>query len=516
MGEPSRRRRSGVSPGIVAIVSAAVVAAFLVLVGSASAPAFAKRKGARHGSGTPATSGKRVTMMPADGSDGAERPVRAKIRKALTKNKIKVAGKPRASAPSDDQGWMALARTLKVDGFIVPSYQGDKSQRSVEIAVRTASDGSVVKSATFTAKGAPRKLAAAVGKGFWKELGSAIEQVSAPAAGQEGTGMPARDLSHDTADASERTKTAAEGDGSDPAPQSTPPATDSSPVPVPDDDVAGAAAEGKADDRTPEAKLEDEAATKPRPPPAAVRSASGGAASGSVGPKLPAVALRLAVRFVSRSVSYTANPALPTSTLTSPTLGGAASWFPITYLGLEVAGELASWLKYADKYPGITSELTGSLVFRWPLSFGELTAHAGAFRHMLALQDDDSHTRVDQPLPDLVYVGARAGAGLSYHLTDAFTAAAAASYRLITNMNGGAYGIKSGEYFPSAVPGPGLDLALTLAYRITALIEVQAGFDMRRYVLSARGASGTRFPATYLTDQSLAGWVGVGVVFGGH
>src|SRR4051812_24119620 len=136
--------------------------------------------------------------MPGDGSEGADGPVRARISKALKKNKIKVARKPKDSAPSDDQGWMALARTLDVDGFIVPSYQGDKRKRSVDIAVRTASDGSVVKSETFTAKGSAKKLATAVGKAFWTRLGSAVEEVSAPVAGQEGTGMPARDLSVET------------------------------------------------------------------------------------------------------------------------------------------------------------------------------------------------------------------------------------------------------------------------------------------------------------------------------
>ena len=235
----------------------------LVLAASASTPAFAKRKGARRGSGAHAAPRKRIAVMPAAGSEGADSAVRARIRKALTKNKIKVASKPKDSAPSDDQGWMALARALAVDGFIVPTYQGDKSQRSVEIAVRTASNGSVVKSATFTAKGTPKKLAAAVRKGFWKELGSAVEQVSAPTAGQEGTGMPARDLSHETASASE-TEAAAdaapepEPAGSEPATESPSPATESSPA-------SGEPPGATADEKPPEPKAEDGAASEHRP-----------------------------------------------------------------------------------------------------------------------------------------------------------------------------------------------------------------------------------------------------------
>ena len=68
---------------------------------------------------------------------------------------------------------------------------------------------------------------------------------------------------------------------------------------------------------------------------------------------------------------------------------------------------------------------------------------------------------------------------------------------------------------PQAAAGPGLDLALTATYRITPTFEALAGFDVRRYILTTSGSSSSRINATYLTDQSLAGWIGIGAVFGG-
>ena len=234
-----------------------------------------------------------------------------------------------------------------------------------------------------------------------------------------------------------------------------------------------------------------------------------------MGPKLPALSVRLVGRLVSRSFVYTSSAGVPSTTASSPTIGAGGSWFPITFVGLAVNGEFASWSKVGGRYPTVTSDLTGSLAVRIPLSFGELTGHAGAFRHIFAMQDDGTETRTDQVVPDLVYVGLRAGGGLTYHVTDSLTAAVEASYRLITDMNGGPHPITSSLYFPQAAAGPGLDLALTATYRITPTFEALAGFDVRRYILTTSGSSSSRINATYLTDQSLAGWIGIGAVFGG-
>lgn len=534
-------------------VAALTSVLFLIAVVGAD-PAFAKRKkkgkhGPRSAHAAAVASSKRIAIMGADEKPSEDKPVRAQLAKVLKKHKIKVAAKARTSeAPSDEQGWLALGLKLKVDGFLVPAYDSAddgneastepkgktrkkakgkkaKKNRSVEIVVRTAKDGSVVATETFTAKGAPKKLAAAVGKGFWKQLGTSVEQVSAPAPGQEGTGMPARDLSREPAAEDAKPSESAAPvavDEKEPAssPTEAPPASPSGTVtsPLPTEETAAAgepagAATADEDDDKAGASAPVAAAGAPgtRDTEARPRKATGSA----LGPKLPALSVRLVGRFVSRSFVYTSSAGVPSSSATSPTLGAGASWFPITFVGVAVNGELASWSKFGGRYPTVTSDLTGALAVRIPLSFGELTGHAGAFRHIFAIQDDGTGTRTDQVVPDLVYVGLRAGGGVTYHVTGSLTAAAEASYRLITNMNGGPYAVTNDLYFPKAAPGPGLDLALTVTYRITPTLEALAGFDVRRYILTTSGDSNSRVNATYLTDQSLAGWIGLGAVFGG-
>lgn len=491
---------------------AAAASVLFLIAAAAAAPAFAKKKGKGKGGGS-ADSGapKRVAIMSGDVKASEDGPVRAQLTKVLKKHKIRVAPKPKGDAPSDEQAWMALARKLKVDGLLIPVYEGDKKKRSVEIIVRTAADGSIAATETFNVKGPPKKLAAVVGKTFWKQLGTSLEQVHAPAPGQEGTGMPARDLSRDSV-GSEAPKPLAEADkekaGEEPAsPTEAGPATSIGSASSTSTEVAEKPASAEAGEKPPTA-----AVTAKARPPAEPKQGAGS----SAGPRLPALTVRLAGRFVSRSFVYTGGSAVPATSASTPTVAASASWFPITYVGLAMSGEFASWLKFAGTYPAVTSDLTGGLVLRIPLSFGEITGHAGGFRHIFAIQDDGSGTRTDQVLPDLVYLGARVGGGITYHLTDAFTVAAEASYRLITDMSGGAYAVTNKDfYFPDAVPGPGVDAGLTLSYRVTPAIEVLAGFDLRRYVLSVRGGNGTRIDAIYLTDQSWAGWVGVGGVFGG-
>jgi len=510
-------------------VVAATALLFLIAAMTAADPAFAKKK-RKHGGGparAAAGTSKRVAIMGADVKPSEDKPVRAQLGKLLKKHKVKVAAKPRkGEAPGDEQAWMALGLKLKVDGFLVPAYETAKKKRSVEIVVRTAKDGSVVATETFHAKGSPKKLAAAVGKGFWKQLGPSLEQVSAPAPGQEGTGMPARDLSREAATESSKEDSKEDSKQGSKAVADADNEPTSSPTEAPPASTAGstssAAPTAETVDEPAKAAAADEekAATSPQAAPTGAPAARAtesrqAAAERALGPRLPALSVRLVGRFVSRSFVYTSSSGVPSSSATSPTIGAGASWFPITFVGLAVSGEFASWSKFAGRYPTVSSDLTGSVAVRIPLSFGEITGHAGGFRHIFAIQDDGSSTRTDQVVPDLVYVGVRAGGGLTYHVTESLTAAAEVSYRLITDMNGGPYAITNSLYFPKAAPGPGLDLAVTASYRITPTIEALAGFDVRRYVLTTSGGAGTRIDATYLTDQSLAGWIGVGAVFGG-
>jgi hypothetical protein len=444
---------------------------------------------------------KKLAIMASEGG-ASDKPVRAQITKVLKKNKVKVVGKPKAATPSDDGGWVALGRKLKVDGFVILGFDSSGSKHSVEVSIRNAGDGSAAGSETFSAKGPPKKLAAAVGKGLWNKLKSAIEGVGA--AKGEATGMPARDLAREeqTAPAAAESKpVASEPDKTSLTETDTPAAPKVEETPTPSETKPEGAQTGGEGTPVPPRKA------APQKNAEADRTPTG---------KLPALVVTVAPHFMTRSFFYTPTSAAPTSGMVMPTIAGDATWFPITNLGVNVGGEFASWQKYQTKYPTITTELRAALIFRLQMSFGQLFAHAGGFRHFTAAQDDGTRTRVDQALPDVVYTGARMGAGGRFWLTDALSASVAASYRLTTSLAGGTYGVTTSQYFPNAVPGPGVDGSLTIALRLTSLLELQAGGDIRRYVIATRPSSSARINASYATDQYLTGWVGLSGVFGGR
>lgn len=503
MIEPQRARTRGRAPRRP--FSLSPVSAFLIAIALAVLPAVAEAKAKKHkgrGHGQVEEGGaKRIAITSSDGGGPPEGPVRAQLAKILKKSKIKVVPHKKGEAPADDQQWVALGQKLKVDGFVHLSFEAGHGKRSVEITVRTGADGSTLGSETFTAKGPPAKLGAAVGKGFWKKLGDKVKQTARAKAG-DSTGMPARDLAHEEAA---------------PAPEKpAAPAEPETPV-VPTETAAPVAEKPAEPAAAPEVKPAEAAPNKVTET-AEVAPVGGGASVGEnkLGPREPALTAVVQARYLSRSFVYTPSNASPSASVVTPTIGADVAWFPLTNFGLAVGGEAENWIKELGKYPTLSSDLHGSLVFRMALSFGELYLRAGGFRHFFAIADDSSHTRLDFSVPDVVYTGARAGAALAVALTPELSLTVSADYRLVTSLNGGGYPITSQPYFPRAAPGPAFDGAVTLAYRITPIFEVQAGGDVRRYVMALGGQPSDRINASGATDLYLAGWIGLGGVYGGH
>ena len=475
------------------------VTAILVAVALAVLPGVAEAKTKKHKGGGHAESGgtKRIAVSSNDGGGPPEGPVRAQLTKVLKKSKIKVVSQKKGEAPSDDQQWVALSQKLKVDGFIQLSFEAGHGKRSVEITVRNGADGSALASETFTAKGPPAKLGAAVGKSFWKKLGAKIKETSR-AKGGESTGMPARDLAREEAA----------------TPAEKPIVPEPEPAAAPAETAAAPAAEKPAEPAPAEtpaepapAKTSEAAEAKPAPSPA------GQGAGEKPGPREPTLTAVVQVRYLHRSFVYTPSSAAPAATVATPTIGAEVAWFPLANFGLAVGGEAENWIKEIGQYPTVSSDLHGSLVFRMTLSFGEVYLRAGGFRHFFAIADDSSHTRLNFSVPDVVYTGARVGGALAVTLTPVLSLNVSADYRLVTSLDGGGYPIKSQPYFPLANQGPAFDGGVTLAYRITSLLEVQAGGDVRRYVMALGGRQGDRINASGGTDLYLAAWAGLGAVY---
>jgi len=472
------RGRAARKPVALGVVSALVVLVAIVALLPATALARGRRPAHHGGGGGGHAAQKRIAITSSPGGGAAEGPVRAQVARALAKAKIKVVPQKKGTAPSDDGEWLALGQKLKGDGFVQLSFQVEKGKQSVDISVRTSSDGASLGTETFAAHGSPARLGAVVAKGFWKKLGGAVK-LTAPAQ-SDTTGMPARDLAHEE---SAKPETPAEPETPPPAVPETPPAPE------------------------PEAE-------RPKPvvrPPVRRRTPAQQPPAPSNHPE-PAFVVAAQLRYLHRSFTYT--PAVPGATMNSPTVGLEAAWFPITYFGVSAGGEFQKWFKLVKLFPTTMLDVHGELVFRLPLSFGDLYVQAGVFRHSFSVTDDGTGQRMNVSLPDTTYFGIRAGAGLGVRLGDAMSLLVDANYRLVTSLAAGDFGVKSPLYFPNAKAGIAFDAGLTLAYHLTRMLDVQLGGDIRRYAITTNAIPGDRIESTKAVDMYLSGWVGVGGTFG--
>jgi hypothetical protein len=202
------------------------------------------------------------------------------------------------------------------------------------------------------------------------------------------------------------------------------------------------------------------------------------------------------------------------ATVNSPTVGVEVAWFPITNFGISAGGDFEKWFKLVKLFPTTMLDVHGSLVFRLPLSFGDLYVQAGVFRHSFTIADGGTGQRLNVSVPDTTYFGLRGGAGLDVRLAPALSLFAGADYRLVTSLAAGDYGVKSTAYFPGAKVGVAFDGSIVLAYRLNRTLQVQVGGDIRRYAITTHPAPTDRVQAPSATDMSLAGWLALAGTFG--
>ncbi|MEO7670471.1 MAG: hypothetical protein ABIW57_14100, partial [Polyangia bacterium] len=144
---------------------------------------------------------------------------------------------------------------------------------------------------------------------------------------------------------------------------------------------------------------------------------------------------------------------------------------------------------------------------------GYLTAAFGDQRYQLT----KPNTQAADVVPMVDYRFARIGGGGRFPLNTQFTLLANVAYLQVLSMGQ----IASSSYFPKA-KAMGVEAGAGIGYRITQLLEIQAGADIRRY--------GLAFNVTYAdyvannnikvaggaVDQYISGWLGIAMILGGE
>lgn len=473
----------------------------LVGVALASTPARA-RPGA--------AGGKRIAVLaPTDGT-AKDVVITTKIAAALKKQKLRavtggaVKRATAAGLPSSDGEWVELARKLRVDGIVEPIVSSARGKRRVELVVRNGLDGSVAGRESFSAKGPPKKLAAAAAAGVWRKLGSTIRGTEPPKKDTGPTFVRAPVASEPTAaDRTEEPTRETADTMLAPADEKAEPATPPT-KPMVDKDAEDADGSDERGDEEPS----DE-----------------GKPGGDRGRRPRVLEVELGNRVLFRAFAFTPSSAGASYNESFVLVPRARiAWFPLRHAGLFVAGEFNPSLTTGSNpaYPTYARELVLGAEARYPLSMGAIALNAGYFQHVFMLgdpSDPNSPRRRDLVWPNFAYQGLRIAASGRFRLWSFLHLGAEAAYRLTTVPGTDDVWVRSSHYFPNAKVDYGFDGAAFIGVGVLPWLEVRGGVDYRRYQLGALvpgpdNTNGTN--ATGAVDQYLGYTVSVVGFWGGN
>jgi hypothetical protein len=190
-------------------------------------------------------------------------------------------------------------------------------------------------------------------------------------------------------------------------------------------------------------------------------------------------------------------------------------------LGLAFSAEYVPGVtsKTSDgaKYPTQLSDYNGGV--RGRLAFGPVRGaltlgagqHAMIFRNG-TLPDGSPASRQNlSQTPDVKYLYARVGADLRVQLPLGLSVALGGGYRYVISAGDVNYLLQTDLFLPDSKVSA-FDVAFGAGYRLMSLLEVRAGFDLRRYQISA--GTNTHM-VTSGTDQFMAFWAALALTLDG-
>jgi len=380
-----------------------------------------------------------------------------------------------------DTGFKKLARELSIAAFVTGEISGKKAR----LAVRSGSDGAVSGEAAFTAPN-PKKLAAEVGKGFWRRLGSAVERGKLPA----GAKAPPKP----SAEPEEKEEVAEGGD----------------------DDSGGKAAGEPVASREKESADEEErparrrARAKAKPKAESENGEAEGEVSataeepgeGGGGGELTKIDAAVGMTAFTRSLSYNQDVtnALRAYKLgLGPALAFNATIYPLAFamrgpaanLGVVIdveqafavtsqIGVVAGTFPNGATFPTTIHEYAGGVRYRIPIGDHQFSASLTGGEHAFAFRSGSGDAvRGNLDIPDTIYRYVRPGIDARITVLPTLAILASTGYRYVFNSGGQIHD----TYFPHLTVGA-VDGTLGVAYKITPFIEARVLGQIRRYFYS--------------------------------
>ncbi len=436
--------------------------------------------------------------------EGATRNVVTKVGKANGYQVIggqqiaKTASRLKVSLDTNDS-FQVVAKELGIAAFVT----GEVSKKKATLTVRDGSDGSVSAEASWKGPN-PRKLSMIVGKTFWKRLGSAIDRGKAPSGAKQAV----------VAQEEAAPETGADDPGDD------------------DDKDKGSAKKAVASDDS------DKSSDKESPRKSSKKKSDRASDSGSEtvvsaksepeeggGSKQEAVIVFVGPRVVSRSLTYNQDRSGDSkyNLAAAPELALDAELYPAAFSSSGFISNIGVTANLGYLLPVVTTPApmgTGSYKtygLNWAIGakvrlpyglFGAVAFGDQVFQ----LVKPAGGMGIDVPKVDYRYV--RIGTGVRTNVTSEVTLMGNLAYLQCLSLGG----IATNAYFPKAT-GAALEVGAGVGYRISPLLEVQAGAEMRRYGLAMHVPYSATPPAHVAggaVDQYLMGWAGVAVIMDGE
>ena len=379
-----------------------------------------------------------------------------------------------------DDGLKTLAKELALAAIIT----ADVEPKRAKIVVHNGADGSVLGDASFSGAN-PRKLAAEVGRAFWRKLGADVGRGHVPTGAKKG----------------QKTSTATSPE---------------------DNEESGEAGAGEAGGEATEEKSREEAGAgkeeAPPPPAKEVNSKQGTPAPEESAPAVPSGLAWLDVELgggvLNRSLTFNqnlTNNVFPYTLAAGPILVGSAVVYPLDPLVgglvgnlgleggiLEGVGISSNLESGRGSLKSVVHDFAGGLRYRFPFAVADEAYVSGTV-------GEDAFTfsganRTTLSVPDTIYHYVRPGVGLHLALVHGLSIRAAGGYRIVTNEGGP----QISETFFRHLAVAGADGDLTVGFALNENFEVRAGVEWRRYWYAMNSVPGDTYVAGGAVDQSFA------------
>jgi hypothetical protein len=245
------------------------------------------------------------------------------------------------------------------------------------------------------------------------------------------------------------------------------------------------------------------------------------------GPAGIALDLGVGPRFVSRH--FTWSPAVPAlrgySLGYAPAFGASLAWYPLAHarggwaanLGVAASVEytpgLTSQTSDGASYPTSESDYWAGVRGRALFGIAQASLTLAGGQQTYVFQSSATANRDDlSDLPDTKYTYGRAALDLRLALPADLSLMLGAGYRYVFSAGADNYLIQANSYFPDST-FVAFDAMAAAGYRPLSLLEVRAGFDVRRYQMTA----GTNtYNVSGATDQYLAFWFQLALLLDGY